>query len=42
MKQDEIQWDAFYNDEALMKWKYIWVTSDSDLSETEWDKDETW
>ncbi len=39
---DEIQRDAFYSDEALMKWKYIWVTSESDLSETERDEDETW
>ncbi len=42
MKWDEIQRDAFYSDEALMKWEYIWVTSESDLSETERDEDETW
>ncbi len=41
-KWDEIQRDAFYSDEALMKWEYIWVTSESDLSETERDEDETW
>ncbi len=42
MRWNEIQRDAFYSDEALMKWKYIWVTSESDLSEKEWDEDETW
>ncbi len=41
-KWDEIQRDAFYSDEALMKWEYIWVTSESDLSETKRDEDETW
>ncbi len=42
MKWNEIQQDVFYNDEALMRWKYIWVTSESDLSETKQDEDETW
>ncbi len=42
MKRDEIQQDAFYSDKALIKQEYIWVTSESDLSETEWDEDETW
>ncbi len=40
--QDEIQRNAFYSDEVLMKQEYIWVTSESDLSETEWDENETW
>ncbi len=47
LKLDETRWnkiqrDAFYSNKALMKWEYIWVTSESDLSETEWDEDETW
>ncbi len=31
--QDEIQRDAFYNDEALMKQEYIWVKFKQDLSQ---------
>ncbi len=40
---DEIQQDAFYNNEALMRWKYIWVTFKSDLDEmSESDLDKIW
>ena len=42
MRWNEIQRDAFYSDEALMKQEYIWVTFKSDLSKTERDEDETW
>ncbi len=40
---DEIQRDAFYNDEALTRSKYIWVTFESDLNEmSESNLDKIW
>ncbi len=33
MRWNEIQRDAFYSDEALTRWKHIWITFKSDLNE---------